>query len=270
MDSVAFALLAFTAYLASAWLILRHLSAAPYRAEIEATKFAFLAPGFLAVVIHGLMLSAGINTAAGLNLGFFNALSLIAWLVALQILVASLYRPLENLGVLMLPLAALAAVLAVLMPAGHTIIVPDLAAEAHIVLSVLAFSLLTLAAMQAILLAVQDHYLHAHHPGGIVRFLPPLTAMESLLFQMIGFGFILLTLALLTGFLFLEDLFAQHLVHKTVLSLIAWLLLGILLFGRYRFGWRGRIAIRWTLGGFVLLVLAYFGSKFVLELVLQR
>ena len=244
MDSVAFALLAFIAYVASTWLIVRHLSAAPYRAEIEPQKLAFLAPGFLAVLIHGLMLSAAINTAAGLNLGFFNALSLIAWLVALQILVASLYRPLENLGVLMLPLAALTVVLAALMPPGQTIVVPDL--------------------------AVQDHYLHAHHPGGIIRFLPPLTAMESLLFQMIGFGFVLLTLALLTGFLFLEDLFAQQLVHKTFLSLLAWLLFAILLFGRYRFGWRGRTAIRWTLGGFVLLMLAYFGSKFVLELVLKQ
>jgi ABC-type uncharacterized transport system permease subunit len=268
MNSLAFALLAFIAYAASTWLIMRHLAAAPYRSAVSAPKLTFLAPGFLAVAIHGLMLSAAINTAGGLNLGFFNALSLIAWLVAVQILVASMYRPLENLGVLMLPLAALTALLGVLVPAGDTIVVPDLGVQSHIVLSILAYSLLTLAALQAILLAIQDHYLHTHHPGGVIRFLPPLTAMESLLFQMIGFGFVLLTLALLTGFLFLDDLFAQHLVHKTFLSLLAWLLFAILLFGRFRFGWRGRIAIRWTLGGFLLLMLAYFGSKFVLELVL--
>ena len=93
--------------------------------------------------------------------------------------------------------------------------------------------------------------------------------MESLLFQMIATGFALLTLALVTGFLFLEDIFAQHLVHKTTLSIIAWFVFGILLWGRWRFGWRGQTALRWTIGGFIFLMLAYFGSKFVLELVLN-
>ena len=100
--------------------------------------------------------------------------------------------------------------------------------------------------------------------------LPPLQTMESLMFQMVAIGFTLLTLALVTGFLFLEDIFAQHLVHKTVLSIIAWVVFGILLWGRWRFGWRGRVAIRWTIGGFIFLMLAYFGSKFVLELILNR
>ena len=94
--------------------------------------------------------------------------------------------------------------------------------------------------------------------------------MESLLFQMIATGFTLLTLALVTGVLFLEDIFAQHLVHKTVLSIIAWGVFAILLWGRWRFGWRGRVAIRWTIGGFIFLMLAYFGSKFVLELIINR
>jgi ABC-type uncharacterized transport system permease subunit len=87
---------------------------------------------------------------------------------------------------------------------------------------------------------------------------------------MISVGFVLLSAALVTGFLFLEDMFAQHLAHKTVLSILAWLAFGILLWGRYRFGWRGRPAIRWTLVGFAVLVLAYFGSKAVLELLLRR
>jgi ABC-type uncharacterized transport system permease subunit len=94
--------------------------------------------------------------------------------------------------------------------------------------------------------------------------------MESLLFEMIGSGFVLLTLALASGFVFLEDMFAQHLVHKTVLSSLGWLVFGGLLVGRLRYGWRGRTAIIWTLSGFVILVLAYFGSKAVLELILKR
>ena len=89
-------------------------------------------------------------------------------------------------------------------------------------------------------------------------------------FQLGFFGFILLSVGLLTGFLYLEDMFAQHLVHKTVLSMVAWIAFAVLLWGRFRFGWRGRTAIRWTLIGFAVLMLAYFGSKAVVELILQR
>jgi len=140
----------------------------------------------------------------------------------------------------------------------------------HVLLSMLAYSLLTLASVQALLLAVQDHYLRKRRPGGFIRALPPLMTMEALLFEMIGIGFVLLTLALLSGFAFLENMFAQHLVHKTVLSVVAWMVFGGLLLGRRVWGWRGRKAIVWTLSGFAILILAYFGSKLVLELVLHR
>jgi ABC-type uncharacterized transport system permease subunit len=142
--------------------------------------------------------------------------------------------------------------------------------ELHIIISIIAYALLAMATVQALLLALQDRRLRQHHPGGFLRGMPPLTTMESLLFQMIAAGFVALGLALLSGLLFLEDMFAQHLVHKTVLSIAAWLVFGILLWGRWRFGWRGRTAIRWTLGGFITLMLAYFGSKLVLELILNR
>ena len=138
----------------------------------------------------------------------------------------------------------------------------------HILLSLLSYSLFTLAAVQSGLLAVQNQHLHNRHPGGFVRALPPLQTMEALLFEMIGLGFILLSLGLITGFMFLEDMFSQHLVHKTLLSLMSWVVFAVLLWGRFRFGWRGRIAIRWTMAGFMALMLAYFGSKAVVELIL--
>jgi len=94
--------------------------------------------------------------------------------------------------------------------------------------------------------------------------------MESLLFQMLGTGLFFLTISLVSGFIFIEDLFAQHLVHKTVLSIIAWIIFSGLLIGRLRYGWRGKTAVRWTLTGFILLLLAYFGSKLVLELILKK
>jgi len=117
-------------------------------------------------------------------------------------------------------------------------------------------------------LSVQNSFLHKHQPGGLIRLLPPLKTMETLLFDAIIIGFICLSLSLVSGMIFLENMFAQHLAHKTILSILAWLVFAILLAGRWLAGWRGRTAIRWTLGGFISLMLAYFGSKFVLEVIL--
>jgi ABC-type uncharacterized transport system permease subunit len=142
--------------------------------------------------------------------------------------------------------------------------------EFHILISILAYSLLSIAMVQALLLYIQDAHLHNKHPGGFIRSLPPLQTMETMLFRMIGLGFIVLSISLLSGFIFMENMFAQHLVHKTILSIIAWLLFSILLWGRWQFGWRGRTAIRWAMSGFIALMLAYFGSKFVVELILHR
>src|SRR5690606_13545096 len=125
---------------------------------------------------------------------------------------------------------------------------------AHVYSSMLAYSVLAIAAFQAVLVAMQDYRLRHRHPGGFVRLLPPLQAMEDVLFQMLRLGFVLLTVALATGFLFLENMFAQHLVHKTVLSMLAWVVFGVLLAGHWRFGWRGQTAIRWTVGGFIVLM----------------
>jgi ABC-type uncharacterized transport system permease subunit len=133
-----------------------------------------------------------------------------------------------------------------------------------------AAALLFGAAVTDILLFVLDRRLRARRISDLSSTLPPVDQLERIMFRLIGSGFALLTLALFTGFVFVTDLFAQHLIHKTVLSVIAWILFGILLAGRARFGWRGRPAVRWTLVGFVLLALAYFGSKFVLESVLGR
>jgi len=140
----------------------------------------------------------------------------------------------------------------------------------HVVFALLGYSVLSVAALLAILLAVQEHALRERQFGRFVSALPPLTLTEALMFQLIGAGFVLLTLTLLSGVLFVENLFEQHLIHKTVLSFAAWFVFGALLFGRWRYGWRGRRAIRMTLSGMALLLLAYFGTRFVLELVLKR
>ena len=119
-------------------------------------------------------------------------------------------------------------------------------------------------------MALQDRALRARKTAGWTRILPPLETMENVLFLTIHVGFLVLTLALFSGLFFVEDLFAQHLAHKAILSIIAWAVFGILLLGRWQFGWRGRKAVRWVLAGYVVLLLAYFGSRLVLELIFGR
>lgn len=229
-----------------------------------------LVGGLVAVALHGVALHDQLYGAGGLNLGLFQVASLVGWQVALVVLIASWRLPLATLAVLVLPVVALATMGPVLFESSH--VPSDLGwqLDGHILLSLMAYSLLAVAAGQALLVAAQDQHLRQRRPGGWIRALPPLEAMESLLFRLIGLGFILLGLALVTGLAFVDDLFAQHLVHKTVLSVLAWVLFGVLLWGRWRHGWRGRRALHWTLSAFAVLALAYFGSKLVLELVLGR
>jgi len=236
---------------------------------IQNTRFALISLGIGAAILHIGVVYNSVFTPAGINLGFYSAASLIMAMVASLMLIAAIKQPIENLGIFILPVAAITLLLDQRFSVQHLLSNQYTSQiELHIILSLLAYSLLTIAALQSVLLAVQDRQLRHKHPGGFMRALPPMQVMESLLFQLIGLGFLLLSLALVTGFIFLNDIFAQHLVHKSVLSIIAWVVFAILLFGRWQAGWRGRTAIRWTLSGFVTLLLAYFGSKLVLEIIL--
>ena len=224
-----------------------------------------------ALVFHGFALYQLAMTSEGISLGFYSALSLISWIVVLLVFVVSILKPADNLALVFLPAAAIALLLQLLMP--HTYILPDdlgLGLRMHILLSVTAYSMLTIAAVQALLLAFQERQLRNKHPARSIRLLPPMQSMENLLVQLLAIGFFLLSLSLSTGLVFVNDIFAQHLSHKVVFSILAWLIFALVLWGRWIWGWRGRKLIRWTLGGFGLLLLAYFGSKFVLELVLQK
>lgn len=211
------------------------------------------------------------SRSQGPDLRFFSALSLVAASCVLVLLALMHWQRLQRLAAVVFPIAALAVVTAAAIDSGPSPRpIDDWRIAAHAALALFAFATLAIAAVVAIQLGVQDHALRTHRLSRWFSGAPPLVQVEQLLFQLIGAGFLLLTLALVTGVLFVEDLMAQHLAHKTVLSILAWLVFGVLLFGRLRFGWRGRRAVRLVLSGVLLLVLGYFGSKFVLELVLQR
>lgn len=232
-------------------------------------KIPTLGLGACALVLHALALYQNTVTDGGINLGFYNAISLISWVVALLVVLISTIKPTDNLALIFLPAAALALLLELLMP--NTYFLPEnlnTGLRLHILLSITAYSLLTIAAVQAIIFAIQERQLRTKHPTKSMRLLPPMQTMEDLLIQMLAIGFFLLSLSLSSGLMFVSDIFNQHLSHKVVFSILAWFIFGLVLWGRWAWGWRGRKLIRWTLGGFSLLILAYLGSKLVYEFIL--
>ncbi|MCV6636631.1 cytochrome c biogenesis protein CcsA [Candidatus Albibeggiatoa sp. nov. NOAA] len=231
---------------------------------------AILILSLIAIILHAMVLRQTMVMPEGLNLGIFNAASLVSWVIALLLMLTLTSKPIESLISVLFPLAALSIGLALYFHNDGVAKQIPIGVQIHIFYSILAYSVLTISAIQAIFLAIQDYQLRHKRLGFVMRKLPPLQLMESLLFQMIGLGLLFLTLSLISGFVFLQDIFAQHLVHKTALSIAAWWLFAILLWGRWQYGWRGRMVIRWHLFGFFILMLAYFGSKLVLELILHR
>jgi ABC-type uncharacterized transport system permease subunit len=264
MNITAIAILSISAYLASSLLIIRHID------QHRLPKLAFFL-AWTAVSLHFIHTAILFQANSGFNFSFFSTASLIAMIVAFLLLIATINSPVEKLGTAIFPIAGIMLGLELNFSTQTT--APsdyNWAMNTHILTSIIAFSLLNIAALQAILLALQDQQLKSHPPKPFIHSLPSLQTMESLLFQMLTTGIVFLTVSLISGFLFIEDLFAQHLVHKTVLSILAWLIFTGLLVGRKRYGWRGKTAIQWTLIGFLFLLLAYFGSKMVLELILHR
>lgn len=255
--------LAFLLYLCSSALLIRRF------VQPEAATVARTIPVgiiiILALLFHATDIFFTMRDAGGWNLGLFSTFSVSTWLMAFITLLLGAKFPNAHPGMLVYPLVALSLFLRVELPSPQPPSMTNPALEWHILLSLAAYSLFTLAAVHAVILAIQEKQLRQRQVAGLTRKLPPLQFMETRLFQLIGIGFVLLTMGLITGFMFLEDLFAQHLLHKTTLSILSWCVFALLLWGRFRYGWRGKTAVRWTLAGFGFLVLAYMGSKFVLE-----
>jgi len=226
-----------------------------------------------ALLVHGYALARTIVMPDGLDLSLTNALSLVAGLCVLVAWVSGLLHALPGIAVLVLPVAAVAALLPALAESPHRF--PYAAqpwAAAHIAVALLGYALLMVAALQALLLTGLEKRLHRGLPVGSGGATPPLLTLERYLFRLVLVGFVLLTLTVGSGVLFSEEIFGRPLTlnHKTLFSVLAWLTFGALLAGRWRFGWRGRKALHWILAGTAFLLLAYVGSKFVLEIVLGR
>ena len=238
--------------------------------QTNSSKVSFLAPWTVMVLSLAWWLNHNVFTSAGVDLNFYNSLVVTAFVVNVLLLTMSCFKSTEHAGLIVLPITLISVTLS--MGPHQMSTTPNMNAgmQLHIITSMVAFSILGLAAVQATLLFFQERSLHNHSSVFLLRSLPSLHESEAQLFQFITAGMVILTASLATGFVFIEDIFAQHLAQKTTLSCIAWLVFLILIIGRVNFGWRGQTAIKWALGGFSFLILAYYGSKFVLELIMAN
>lgn len=247
------------------WLLL--IKSAFSRQPIN--TLAFYLPMVVALCAHSFWCFKVLHTPAGYIFSFYQVTSLFFLVMNILVTLSSIKKPVKNLFILLIPLSILALFIGHFFVStnNHTTTM-SATMISHVLLSVIAYSLLTIATLQAMVLAYQYRKLKSKHPGGLIGILPPLQTMEKLMFELVGFGFLLLSLSVFSGLLFIDDMFAQQLAHKTVFSLSSWVIYAIILFGRFYSGWRGILAIRWLMAGFVALMLAYFGSKLALEIIL--
>ncbi len=233
----------------------------------KGVSLGLLVVGMLA---HAALLYPHVVTLYGLNFNLFNTISLISLFFLFFYVIFSLYRPIVSLGILAAPTALIGMIVGYIGRAPYRPITDiSVGLEAHILLSLAAYCVLLMAALQALFLRLQIRELkHQSIHRFWVNKLPSLQSMESLLFDMLLVGFVLLSIALGIGFVYVEDLLAQHLAHKTVFSVLSWLLFGALLLGNWRAGWRGKRAANMTIYAFILLAIGFVGSKFVLEMLL--
>lgn len=228
-------------------------------------------PAVFGAAAHLSTLASELIVFGALQIGFFNSASVITFFIVSTLLISGLSKPIHSLFAFVLPLAAVILIIALLVPQSPTPRVYSGGMMFHIFVSMLAYSVITIAALIAVLLGIQNRQLHEHHPETrLNRVLPPLQTTERLMFEWLMIGFVLLTIAIVSGSLFVNNFFAQSLAHKTVLTLIAWLFFAVLLFGHFHLGWRGARASKLTVFGFVFLMLAFFGSKFVLEYLISN
>ena len=226
----------------------------------------------LGLTLHGWLLVHDVFAGAGINLGFFLALSAILWLTVLIYWLVNLKHPLYSLQAFVLPPAAVFALLPALNTQNHFLSTAGAnLLLTHIGIALVAYSLFTFATLHALIMLVSERSLHQKKSWIQLPDFPPLLVMEKLLFRVISLGFILLTITLVSGMVFSEEIFGKiaQFNHKTIFSIAAWVIYGWLLFGHYQYGWRGKKAIKLTLIGFVLLLLAYVGTKFILEVIKQ-
>ncbi len=251
-------------YVAAAARYLLHLDSKTARAPRRTVIFLALT----AVGAH--LITALLTVSDGaMNFGVYKVASLIFLTMALISIAILIVRPLHVLVIVTFPLAALAVLMNAFGPAtgpGASNLSPGLLF--HITLSLVAFGVLTLTSLQAGLVSLQAQRLRTHRTRGVIQILPPLDLMERMFFELLFAGVGLLTIAIVAGGFFVDDLFGQQLVHKTVLTVLGWAVFMITLLVHLKRGWRIGTAVTLVTIGYACLLLGFFGSKLVLELII--
>ena len=225
----------------------------------------FLGYALLAATLQLISFSSSLLSDNLIMLSLGTSLSLITWIAVMALLSTSLKLSTENLGIFIFPLAALTVIPTLFEQAESEL---SISLGSHILLSISAYSILGLAAAQAILYSIQERKFQQRKLTTLFKALPPLQVMEKTMIQFIVIGFVILTLSLVTGAYFLDNLFAQQLVHKTFFAILAWLTYGIFLVGHYQFGWRGQTATKFTIWAYFLLIVSYIGTELILVYIL--
>jgi ABC-type uncharacterized transport system permease subunit len=248
-------------------------AAALWLREPRAKPAVAIALVALALVVHAVTIVRAVFTPGGLDLSFPQALSLVAWLTVLVAVASGLLAKLPAVGNVVLPVAAVCALVPLAGGTPHRFAYAgETWAAIHIAVALVGYALFTVAALQALLLTGLEKRLHSGLARPDTDGTVPLLTLERFLFQLVAAGFVLLTLTIASGLVFSEEVFGKPVTftHKNLFSVLGWVTFGILLFGRWRYGWRGRPALYWILTGTALLVLGYLGSKFVSQVVLGR
>jgi len=234
-------------------------------------KWQLYGPALVGLAAHSAQLIAEVIVAGMLQMSLLNTISICVWMTIAVVLVSSLSKPLHNLFIFLMPAGAACLVLALFAPQLASPKAYTTGMLVHIFISLLAYSVMIVTTLQAILVNIQSNHLQQHRLNNrISRVLPPLQSMERLMFEWLIIGFMLLTASIITGGIYVDNMLAQHLLHKTVLTLIGWGFFAILIFGHFYLGWRGQRASKLIYFGFGFLLVAFVGSKFVLEYLLHR
>ncbi|QCU89635.1 cytochrome C assembly family protein [Thiomicrorhabdus sediminis] len=234
----------------------------PDSADIRPSVIRIIA---LTLILHAITLHSTLVVESNIFFHLGNGLSLVAFLASAILLMTHLNKPTETLGIFIYPISALTTLLPLSMQQPLQL---PIELGSHVLISIAAYSIMGLATAQAILYGIQERNFKAKRLGKLMRALPPLQVMESTLLQLVKIGFVFLTFALISGVFFVENLFEQHLIHKTFFAILAWLIYGVFLFGQSKYGWRGQKAARFTIWAYFLLILSYLGTTLVLSFIL--
>lgn len=244
------------------YLLIASFQANHFQGKVSLPRRCFYIPSGFVFLGHGWLLYQWIEGHNGQNLDWANMASLTVWILVGFILVSPTQKTVANYSIIVYPLAGLSIILAYLLPGEHIMDTKtNLGVLTHIILSIFALCCLGIAALHAIFLWLQDHMLKTHNPSPILKKLPPLQAMEQAFSPILRYAFLSLSLSLLSGWLFLENLWSPFILPKTIMSIIAWIMLAVLILGQHRLGWRGPTVIKWVLTTVLIVLLAYYGTK---------